>query len=201
MRIQRSLKKYYPDADIFINVDYDGDVDAYKKICEENNYVFSRNKFQLGYCGDFGNVKVGRECWPLESCVEWMDRLVDACKKTDSIYMMLFEEDDFVLKYISIIEYEFSIAIHPTLPSPIGWYRANGIPSEFTSFIEKHNGNSNSPGYAAGGGTIFNREHMIKAWEYSKPILIENFDYLKSTFMLLSLKVFCQGLKFHSFSI
>lgn len=175
-----SLKKYYPDADIFINVDYDGDVDNYKKICEENNYTFSRNSFQLGYCGDFGNVKVGRECWPIESCVEWMDKLVEACKKTNSIYMMLFEEDDFVLNNLSIIEYEFSIAIHPTSPSPIGWYRANEIPNEFTSFIEKYNGNPNSPGYAAGGGTIFNREHMIKAWEYSKPILIENFDYLKS---------------------
>jgi hypothetical protein len=175
-----SLKKYYPDADIFVNVDYDGDIINYKRICKENNYTFSRNKFQLGYCGDFGNIKTGQECWPLESCVEWMDRLIEACKKTDSIYMMLFEEDDFVLKPISILDQNFSMAIHPTAPSPIGWYRPNHIPPEFTSLIKIHNGNPYSPGYAAGGGTIFNREEMIIAWEIAKPILIENFDYLRS---------------------
>lgn len=175
-----SLKKFYSDADIFINVDYEGDVETYKKICDENGFTFSRNNFQLGYCGDFGDVKTGRECWPIESCVEWMDKLIEACKKTDSIYIMLFEEDDFVLKPISILDYKFSIAIHPTNPSPIGWYRPNHIPSEFLSFIKKYNGDSDSPGYAAGGGTIFNREEMIDAWEFAKPILVENFDYLRS---------------------
>ena len=33
---------------------------------------------------------------------------------------MLFEEDDFVLKPISILNEEFSMAIHPTSPSPTG---------------------------------------------------------------------------------
>ena len=36
---------------------------------------------------------------------------------------MLFEEDDFVLKPISILNEEFSMAIHPTSPSPTGRMR------------------------------------------------------------------------------
>ena len=175
-----TLKKYYRDADVFINVDFDGDFINYKKVCDDNGYILSQNSFQLGYCGDFGNINVGRDCWPMESSVEWMDRIYSACKKTDSKYMMLFEEDDFVLKKLSIIESDFSMAIHPTNPSPIGWYRANFIPNEFLVFIDKFGGNPISPGYASGGGTIFNREQMILSWEKCKPILIEHYDYLKS---------------------
>ena len=41
-----SLRKFYPDADIFINVDYDGDVVNYEKICNKNEYTFSKNNFR-----------------------------------------------------------------------------------------------------------------------------------------------------------
>ena len=44
---------------------------------------------------------------------------------------MLFEEDDFVLKPISILNEEFSMAIHPTAPSPTGRMRPNAIPYNF----------------------------------------------------------------------
>ena len=32
--------------------------------------------------------------------------------------MMLFEEDDFILDTISILNLDFSMKIHPTTPSP-----------------------------------------------------------------------------------
>jgi len=175
-----TLKRYYPDSDIFINVDFDGDVTNYKTICEQNEYTLSVNSFQLGYPGNFGHKNVGRDCWPIESSVEWMDRLIDACKKTDSKYIFLFEEDDFILKPLSIFEKEFSMAIHPTNPSPTGWNRPNYIPNEFLVFINEYDGNPASPGYAAGGGTIFNREQMIESWEKTRPILIKHYDYLRS---------------------
>ncbi len=175
-----TLKKYYPDADIFINVDYDGDIDTYDKICNELGYTLSVNSFQLGYCGNFGDRNLGRECWPVESSVEWMDRLYNACLKTDSTYMLLMEEDDFVLKPISILSNSFSMATHPTYPSPAGVYRANHIPSEFITFIQENGGNCTSNGYAAGGGTIFNRHEMILSWEKTRSILIEKYDYLKA---------------------
>lgn len=174
-----TIKKYYPDADIFINVDYEGSIEEYKSICETNGYHFSKNAFQLGYCGNFNNINVGRDCWSLESCIEWMDQLYAACKKTDSLYMMLLEEDDFVLKQLSILETQFDIAIHPTVPSPTGVYRANPISIAFKNLIESYGGNSESPGYGAGGGTIFNRESMIISWEKTKPILIREYNYLR----------------------
>ena len=33
--IYANFKKFYPDADLFINVDYDGDVENYTKVGEE----------------------------------------------------------------------------------------------------------------------------------------------------------------------
>ena len=50
---------------------------------------------------------------------------------------MLFEEDDFVLKPISILSEEFSMAIHPTSPSPTGRMRANAIPYQFKEYVKR----------------------------------------------------------------
>ena len=175
-----SLKRFYSDADIFINVDYDGDVDGYKKICDENEFTFSRNNFQLGYCGNFTGQNVGRECWDREYTFEWVRGIYEACLKTDSKYMLLLEEDDFLLKPSTILTEHFSMAIHPTAPSPIGTYRPNGIPNELTNYIMSKGGQPASPGYAAGGGTFFNREQFIRAWETHKDSIWNDYDVLKS---------------------
>ena len=175
-----SLKKFYPNADIFINVDYDGDVTNYTNICDKNGFTFSRNNFQLGYCGNFTGVNVGRDCWSKEQTFEWVRGVYEACLKTDSKYMMLLEEDDFILKEPSILKDDFSMAIHPTDPSPIGRYRPNNIPTDYIIYISDKGGNPISPGYAAGGGTFFNREEFIKAWETHRDSLWNDYDYLVS---------------------
>jgi hypothetical protein len=180
----KSLKKYYHDADIFINVDYDGDFENYVEHSKDINAIVTRNNFQLGYCGDFnsiyGKVVVGRECWPKEHTFEWMRGLYEACLKTDSKYILLLEEDDFVLKPISILSEDFSMAIHPTDPSPIGIKRANYIPNEFIMYSYERKGVTTAPGYGSGGGTVFNREHFIDAWQRVKEDLWKNYDQLKS---------------------
>jgi hypothetical protein len=173
-----SLKKFYPNADIFINVDYDGDIANYTDICDKNGFTFSRNNFQLGYCGNFTGKDVGYDCWPKENTFEWIRGIYEACLKTDSKYMLLLEEDDFVLKESSILKEEFSMAIHPTVPSPIGRMRPNNIPNEYIMHISDKGGNPVSPGYAAGGGTFFNREQFIKAWETHKDSFWNDYDYL-----------------------
>jgi hypothetical protein len=156
-----SLKKFYPDSDIFINVDYDGDVTNYTDICYKNEFTFSRNNFQLGYCGNFSNVNVGRECWPKEYTFEWIRGIYEACLKTDSKYFILLEEDDFILKPISLLNEEVSMAIHPTNPSPTGRYRPNNIPTDYIIYISDKGGNPVSDGYAAAGGAFFNREEFF----------------------------------------
>jgi len=175
----KKLKMFYPDADVFVNIDFEGDEVNYKKICEENGYKFSKNQFQLGYCGNFTGKDVGYDCWSKEKCFEWVRGIYEACLKTDSKYIILLEEDDFILKPISILDKDFSMAIHPTNPSPIGWYRANSIPNEFLYYINEYGGNPISPGYAAGGGTIFCRKEFIQSWELNKKHIWENYDYLK----------------------
>ena len=72
------------------------------------------------------------------------------------------------------------MAIHPTDPAPNGNYRANKIPQYFQNFISNNGGNPNSPGYASGGGVIFNRLEFIKSWETKKHIIWENYDDLKN---------------------
>ena len=34
-KINENFKKFYPDVDLFINVDYDGDIENYTKVGEE----------------------------------------------------------------------------------------------------------------------------------------------------------------------
>jgi hypothetical protein len=160
----QTLRKYYPDADLFINVDYEGDVDGYTKVGKELNATVTRNNFQLGYCGNFGDRDIGYDYWSKEKAVEWLRGVYDACTKTDSKYMMLFEEDDFVLKNISILDTDFSIAIHPTAPSPVRM-RPNMIPKQFLDYSKEIGGIGDCPGYASGGGTIFNREHYMDSYE------------------------------------
>ena len=96
---------------------------------------------------------------------EWLRGVYEACKKTDSKYIMLFEEDDFVLKPISILNEEFSMAIHPTAPSPTGRMRPNAIPHQFKEYAEAVGGIGDSFSYASGGGTIFNRTQFIDSYE------------------------------------
>ena len=67
--------------------------------------------------------------------------------------MMLFEEDDFILDTISILNLDFSMAIHPTAPSPTRRMRANYIPQQYFDYSKSVGGVDNCPGYASGGGT------------------------------------------------
>jgi len=173
-----SLRKKYPDSNLYINVDEEGDHENYIKVAKELDATYSKNSFQLGYCGDFGDVNVGRGCWPKEYTFEWVRGIYEACIKDDAEYMMLLEEDDFILDNISLLGGEkFSMAIHPTNPSPTGRMRPNPIPKPFNDFILK-NGGKLYNGYAAGGGTIFNRARFIRSWKTNKDLIWENYDDL-----------------------
>lgn len=160
----QTLRKFYPDADLFFNVDYEGDVEGYTKISEELGATVTRNNFQLGYCGNFGNRDIGYEYWTKEKSLEWLRGVYAACKKTDSKYIILLEEDDFVIQNISILDTEFSMAIHPTDPSPVR-SRPNYVPSQFLDYSKSIGGVKTCPGYASGGGTIFNRKQFIDSYD------------------------------------
>lgn len=174
------FKKYHPDSNMFINVDYDGDVDGYIKLGNEVGATVTRNNFQVGYCGDFQDRKIGKPCWTKEETFEWIRGLYDACKKTDSKYMMILEEDNFLLRPLSMLDTEFSMLVHASMPSAAGTWRPNSLPSKFMEFSKKHGGVGTAPGYGAGGGCIFNREQFIKSWDKAKPLLWEVYDEFKS---------------------
>ena len=170
------LKKYHPDTDIFINVDFDGDLDGYTKLGEEVGATVTKHNFQVGYCGDFGGRVYGRSHWPKENTFEWIRGLYDACKKTDSKYMIILEEDIFLLRPLSMLDTEFSMLVHATAPSATGRWRENHVPRQFLEFSAKHGGVGTCPGYGAGGGCIFNREQFIKSWDKAKPLLWEVYE-------------------------
>jgi hypothetical protein len=92
--------------------------------------------------------------------------------------MLILEEDDFVLTPISILNTDFSMAIHASMPSAAGNWRPNYLPNEFMLFSAELDGTATAPGYGAGGGCIFNREHFIKSWEKARDPLWKNYDHL-----------------------
>lgn len=173
------LQKYHPDSDIFINVDYDGDVDGYTKLAESVGGTISRHQFQVGYCGDFGDRVYGRTHWPRENTFEWIRGLYNACKKTDSKYMMIMEEDTFLLRSLSVLQDEFSMLVHASIPSAAGNHRPNHVPRQFLEYSKKLGGVDYCPGYGAGGACIFNREHFIYSWEKAKDHLWNDYHELE----------------------
>lgn len=173
-----SLRKFYPDSDLFIQVDYEGDIENYTEVAGRINATVRRNKFQLGYCGNFGNVKVGRTHWPKTHTFEWLNNLYNACQDTDAKYVLILEEDDFIIRPITMLQENVSIAIHPTSPSPIGRYRANQIDERLLEYSKEKGGVDTAPGYGAGGGTFINREHFILSWNKSKDYLWDDYDKL-----------------------
>jgi hypothetical protein len=178
--IIKSVRTHYKNCEVFINVDNEGDHDNYKLLATKYHGHYSKNNIQVGYCGDHGHVKIGRECWPKENAFEWLNSLYNACKKSQSKYMLLVEEDDFMLRKLSILNTEFSMAIHASMPSAAGNWRPNYIPPEFLQFSKNHGGVDNCPGYGAGGGCVFNIKQFIDSWDKCNSILWDNYDYLKS---------------------
>lgn len=172
----RKFREFYPDGSIFIQVDSDGDIEKYKVLSEKYNASMRVNPFKLGYPGNHQSHNVGRECWPVECTVMWLDNIMNACQNSTAKYIIILEEDSFILKPISILKEEFGISVFE--------YNTNTIPPVFLDMVEQVGGNTNIPigkwgkGYGAGGGFIVNRENWIDSWSYFKPILELNYDML-----------------------
>jgi hypothetical protein len=180
----RKFREFYPDGDIYIKVDDNGDFENYKKIAVKYNAECSKNPFQIGYPGNFKDYDIGRECWPMDNALLWCDNIYWACKKSDSKFMIILEEDSFIIKPISIIKNnEFGIAGFE--------YNTNVIPDVLLDVIEQIGGNTNIPfgkwgkGYGAGGGFIVDCQKWIMSWEKFRPILELNYDMIASQSKLI----------------
>jgi hypothetical protein len=176
----RKFREFYPDGDIYIKVDDNGDFENYKKVAEKYDAECSKNPFQIGYPGNHQQHNVGRECWPMDNALLWCDNIYWACKKSDSKFMIILEEDSFILKPISIIKgSEFGIAGFE--------YNTNVIPEVLLDVIKQIGGNTNIPtnlfgnkGYGAGGGFIIDCKKWITSWEKFRPVLELNYDMIAS---------------------
>lgn len=168
----KSFEKFrnlYSKSDLFCRVDIGGDIESYKKICNEFDAQFSVNSIKVGYCGNFESSKhnIGRDGWPKENAFEWLNGIYDACLKTSSKYMIILEEDVFVLKKISIVDEEFGAAI----------VRNNNIiPISIINFIKSIGGNSSHNAYGCCGGCIINVKDFIRGWEFCKDELWDAYD-------------------------
>jgi hypothetical protein len=176
----RKFKEFYPNGDIFVSVDDNGDVENYKKVAQKYNALFSKNAFQIGYPGSFQNHESDRDCWPKDNALLWCDNIYWACKKSQSKFLIVLEEDSFIIKPISIIKgNEFGIAVIE--------YNANFITENLLYIIEQIGGNTNIPlnifgkkGYGATGGFIIDCQKWINSWERFRPILEVSYDMIAS---------------------
>ena len=115
----------------------------------------------------FREHDVGRDHWPYENLHTWLTSIYDCCKLTDSKYMVILEEDVFLMKRINIIDTEFGIAIVRN---------RNKFPRELRQFIQSVEGNSESQGYGGCGGAIINTQDFIKGYDIAMNPLKEQFD-------------------------
>lgn len=174
----RKFKQFYPDGDVFIQIDIDGDYSNYKKVADEFKCYIDKSSFKIGYPGDFGDKIIGRKCWPKENAIEWCNQIYNTCLKAKTKFIIVLEEDGFVLKPISILKEEFGIAVME--------YNSNVLPEVLLDVIKQVGGNTDIPlakwgkGYGASGAFIIDREKWIESWEYFKPILELNYEMIES---------------------
>lgn len=165
----QKLREIYPTSDLFCRVDIDGDINGYTDISKKWNASFSINSIKVGYCGNFSasNHDVGRDGWPKENAFEWLNGIYLACLKTSAKYMIILEEDVFILKPITILDKEFGAATVKT---------NNIIPVSIMQFIKSLGGNTTDNKYGCCGGCLINVEDFIRGWEFCKDELWDNYD-------------------------
>jgi len=164
-----TFRKFYKDADCFIRVDTDGDIKNYTESTDTLSVDIQLQKKKVGYPGMFREHDAGRDHWPYENLHTWLTSIYDCCKLTDSKYMVILEEDVFLMKPISIIDTEFGIAIVPN---------RNHFPIELIGFIGSLEGNTQSDGYGGCGGAIINTQEFIKGYDIAMKPLKKQFDGL-----------------------
>ena len=162
-----TFRKFYKDEDVFIRVDTDGDIKNYTESTDTLSVDIQLQKKKVGYPGMFREHDVGRDHWPYENLHTWLTSIYDCCKLTDSKYMVILEEDVFLMKRINIIDTEFGIAIVRN---------RNKFPRELRQFIQSVEGNSESQGYGGCGGAIINTQDFIKGYDIAMNPLKEQFD-------------------------
>jgi hypothetical protein len=91
--VLQNVRKHYEDSEVFIYFDSDReDIEKYKTIANDYNCIFIVRETPMGYINrtdshDINKVKIS----------EWVDRLVDASKTTNSKWILNLE-DDVVIK-------------------------------------------------------------------------------------------------------
>lgn len=168
-----TFRKFYPNSDVFVRIDTDGDMENYKSSLEMFNVDIDFQKSKLGYPGKFApsGHDAGRTHWPFENLHTWLMSIYECCKKTDSKYMLILEEDVFLMKPLSIIEKEFGVAIVRN---------ENEFPNRITQFIMDVGGNVITDGYGACGGAIINTKKFIKGFDISIDKLKNEFDEISN---------------------
>ena len=162
-----TFRKFYKDEDVFIRVDTDGDIKNYTESTDTLSVDIQLQKKKVGYPGMFREHDIGRDHWPYENLHTWLTSIYDCCKLTQSKYMVILEEDVFLMKPISIIYKEFGIAIVRN---------RNQFPREPKQFIQSVEGNTESQGYGGCGGAIINTQDFIKGYDIAMNPLEEQFD-------------------------
>lgn len=188
-----TFRKFYPNSDVFVRIDTDGDMENYKPSLEPFNVNIDFQKSKLGYPGKFApsGHDAGRTHWPFENLHTWLYSIYECCKKTNSKYMIILEEDVFVLKKINIVESEFGIAIVKN---------RNHFPDKIKNFIGELDGNIQSSGYGGCGGAIINTSDYIKGYEKCINLLETKFEEISKhthligwSDMMLQVIVMCSG--------
>jgi hypothetical protein len=147
-----SFRTHYPVEDITIISDNSED---YSDISSHFNcnYIFSEINSNPG---DFKNINCTKE---------YLKRIYDHCKNTNSNYVVLLETDVTTLRKVKYF------------PKHCGGPRYNSFSEKINNYLNQKLNTNKKYGYAMCGGSCFNREIFIKCYE-NKTIDFETLKFI-----------------------
>lgn len=146
-----SFRKHYPIEDITIisdNCEDYSDISSYFKC----NYIFSNIKSNPG---NFENIN---------STKEYLKRIYDHCKTTNSDYVIILETDVTTIRKANYF------------PKVCGGPRWNMLSDKINNYLNEKLKTNKKYGYAMCGGSCFNRNIFMKCYENN----IVDYEKLKS---------------------
>lgn len=138
------FRKFYPDSPIAL---YEDNSDLLQPVADIFNCVYAKTKIK---------GKTGRPAYNLETTLAWLDRLYEACTTTlkNVDYVMHFEDDVWIKRKVKGIP-----------PYDLSGITGFGWDEDLYKYL-----NLKPTGVFGCGGSIFNREKFIDAYEKSKTI-------------------------------
>lgn len=164
----KMVRKYHPEAPIFLSLDGNADLDEYVGVACLLNAEYMVNKAVMGY-------PVQPYGYQRKKVLEWLKRLYIGFVKLDVSHVMMWEEDSLFLGPVEFDE-NWGMGCHDI---KVG----NEIHPGLLTMIEDFSGKKpKTKRYGSGGCSIFKREPLLEHYHEIYKWLDGNLDWIQNSF-------------------